>query len=191
MIGIIDYGSGNMGSIEYCLKRNKLDYLISANPEKLNKCKKILFPGVGNAEFAMQKLKEKKLDRFLISCEKPVFGICLGMQLLAEFSEEGNTKCLGIIPLTIKKFDTKQVKRVPHMGWNTIDFPESEFDKNYFYFVHSYYMPLGDWTVAKCEYGGQFFSAVVHYKNFWGIQFHPEKSGDIGEQFLIFLLRKH
>jgi len=216
MIGILDYGAGNLKSVENTLERifsrdtplrgnppNPLyqggvsrNYFISDDPQELEKADKIIFPGVGHAKFAMQILKEKSLDVFLKNYKKPVLGICLGMQILFEFSEEDNTECLGIISGKVIKFDQNICSKVPHMGWNSVrdrgeekipltqPLPEGEEKDFYFYFVHSYYVPVSEFTVLECDYEGQKFSASVQYKNFTGMQFHPEKSGKVGEEIL-------
>jgi len=183
MIGIIDYDSGNTRSVQNALERMDVAYLLSDNIEALNKCEKIIFPGVGSAQAAMESLKEKKLVEWIQECKKPFLGICLGMQILFEFSAEGETEGLGIMPGRVQKF--KPGKKVPHMGWNRISsdiFPE--FNDDYFYFVHSYFVPVNVFTTARCQYANKTFSAMVRKNNFWGLQCHPEKSGDRGQALL-------
>lgn len=184
MIGILNYGTGNIKSVQNTLDRLGQKYFVSDKPETLKTATKIIFPGVGHAKFAMEVLKTKKLDDFLKNYEKPVLGICLGMQLLLDFSEEGNTNCLGIIPGKTEKFDPKKVPKIPHMGWNNIIQSNEETSENYFYFIHSYFVPLSKFTKAKSQFNNQKFSAIIQYKNFTGMQFHPEKSGKLGETVL-------
>ena len=210
MIGILNYGAGNLRSVENALDRISVSYFISDNPEELEKAEKIIFPGVGHAKAAMAILQEKKLDILLQKTKQPVLGICLGMQLLFDYSEEGETKCLGIIPGKITKFDATQCGKVPHMGWNKVNLQSSGFnlqfskkapfvkggapkgwgilgtnneDTPFVYFIHSYYAPLNNHTIMTCDYGGD-FSASVQKDNFIGMQFHPEKSGKVGETIL-------
>ena len=189
MIGLINYEAGNIRSVENALERLGQKFFISDDIEKLKKADKIIFPGVGNAEMAMKNLQKKSLDIFLKNCQKPVLGICLGMQIFFEFSEEGSTPCLNIFPGKINKFDDKKCPQIPHMGWNDIEinkknnFLTSDFDKKFFYFVHSFFVPVCKYTIATCFYGEK-FSAAVNKDNFFGVQFHPEKSGDIGEKLL-------
>lgn len=183
MIGILDYGAGNIKSVQNSLDRLEVKYFVSDDPKKLETADKIIFPGVGNAKPTMKILKEKKLDHFLCSTNKFVLGICLGMQLLLEHSEEGDTNCLGIIPGEVKKFDIEKVSKVPHMGWN-------KAEDEYVYFVHSYYVPISEYTSGICTYENHEFAASIQYKNFTGMQFHPEKSGKAGEQLLQNFLNK-
>lgn len=180
MIGILNYGAGNLRSIENALDRIGAPYFISDKPEELSKTGKIIFPGVGHAKAAMAILHDKKLDIFLQKYPGPVLGICLGMQLLFEYSEEGDTDCLGFIPGKILKFDSQKCGKVPHMGWNNINL---NVDSLFVYFVHSYYAPISTYTIATCNYGGE-FTAAVQKENFIGMQFHPEKSGKVGEDIL-------
>lgn len=189
MLGVIDYGASNIGSVENCLKRGGVAYVRSDDPVRLADCERILFPGVGNAAYAMERLRALKLDRFLQDAKVPVMGICLGMQLLGVSSEEEDTECLGIVPAPNVKFDARAVQRVPHMGWNTLSMDGSSFDGRYFYFVHSYYMPVGAHTVGHTTYAEQAFSAVIRHKNYSGTQFHPEKSGADGEALLLQMLK--
>lgn len=186
MIGIINYDSGNIRSVQNALERIGISYVLSDNPKELDACEKIIFPGVGSAKSAMQSLKAKNLDVWIKNCRKPFLGICLGMQLLFEFSEEGNTECLGIIPGKVKKF--KPTKKVPHIGWNNVKAQlkteDEKFEKAYFYFVHSYLAPINKFTLMTCQYEDEIFSAQVKKDNFQGMQFHPEKSGNIGQKIL-------
>ncbi|PIZ71447.1 imidazole glycerol phosphate synthase subunit HisH [Candidatus Peregrinibacteria bacterium CG_4_10_14_0_2_um_filter_43_11] len=191
MIAIIDYNAGNTASVINALERLAQEYIVTSDLVLLEKADKIILPGVGAAKPAMECLKGKGVDRFLQNTKKPVLGICLGMQLFADFSEEGNVKCLGIIPGTVKRFG-REVK-VPQMGWNRVivgtsrdvslrllrDIP----DNSYFYFVNSYYLPVSDYTIGVTNYGVP-FSSIIQKDNFYGVQFHPEKSGDVGLQLL-------
>lgn len=184
MIAIINYDAGNLASVSNALKRLDEPHLITNDEHELDQADGIIFPGVGHAEPAMQSLRKNKLDQWLKNTKKPVLGICLGMQLFYDSSEEGDSQGLGIIPGRLKKFDPS-TKKVPHMGWNTFekqqDHPLVENLENdqYFYFVHSYYAPVNKFTVASCDYGEN-FTAVVCRDNFMGVQFHPEKSGKAG-----------
>ncbi len=177
MIGIINYDSGNTRSVQNALERMGAPYILSDKKEVLETCTHIIFPGVGSARSAMASLKERDLEDWIKNYKKPFLGICLGMQLLFEFSEEGDTPCLGILEGRVKKFQA--TKKIPHMGWNQIT-P----DNSYFYFVHSYYVPLNKYTTAECQYADEVLSAVVCKDNFIGMQFHPEKSGDLGQDLL-------
>ena len=176
MIGIINYGAGNTRSVQNALERIGVDYILSDRQSELSACGKIIFPGVGSAAAAMQTLKEKELVNWIKQCQKPFLGICLGMQLLFESSDEGNVECLRIIPGRVQKF--QPTKKIPHMGWN-------QCDGVYYYFVHSYLAPINEFTVAAAQYQDETFAAIVCRSNFWGCQFHPEKSGKDGEQLLL------
>ena len=180
MIGIINYDSGNTRSVQNALERIRVPYILTDQKTELDQCSKIIFPGVGSANAAMKALKEKDLIDWIQNCKKPFLGICLGMQLLFESSEEGNVKCLRIIPGSVLKF--KAPKKIPHMGWNQIS--SQKWKNNYFYFIHSYHVPLNKYTIANCQYEDETFSSMVQKDNFLGMQFHPEKSGNIGQQLL-------
>ncbi|MCC5940828.1 MAG: imidazole glycerol phosphate synthase subunit HisH [Balneolaceae bacterium] len=188
MIGIIKYKAGNLASVENALARLGAEYFVSNNSEELDKADAIIFPGVGHAAAAMDDLRAKDLDVWIKNTKKPVLGICLGMQLLFESSEEGDCKTLGIIPGRLKKFDSSQAK-VPHMGWNQfnplIDHPliTGIGNKQFLYYVHGYYAPTNEFTLASCNYIKD-FAAVVAKDNFMGVQFHPEKSGQVGSLLL-------
>jgi imidazole glycerol-phosphate synthase subunit HisH len=187
-VGIIRYRSGNLASVSNALDRLGVDYLISDRSSELESCRSILFPGVGHAASAMQDLRERGLDEWIRSTGKPVLGICLGMQLLYEGTEEGDTETLGVIPGRLRKFDPAGGK-VPHMGWNSIhkESPhpllEEHGEHSYYYFVHSYYAPVNEYTVASSDYGIR-FAAISAKENFLGVQFHPEKSADNGMAML-------
>lgn len=190
MIGIVYYGAGNIFSLTAALDRLGLSYGMIHNAADFEKYDRYIIPGVGHAGTAMQKLNDSGLIPFIIQQKKPVLGICVGMQLLSNHSEEGNSNLTGIIPLETKLFsDTLQVK-VPHTGWNKVfqnlnnplfkDIPNG----SHFYFVHSYFLEFNsNFTVAATEYGIKFSSAIQR-DNFYGVQFHPEKSGIAGEQLI-------
>lgn len=188
MIAIINYEAGNLASVSNALDRLDERYIVSNKPTELEASDAIIFPGVGHALPAMQSLKKQGLDHFLKETKKPVLGICLGMQLLFESSEEGDTEGLGIIPGKLKKFDESKDK-VPHMGWNTFtettDCPllKGIDTRQYFYYVHSFYAPVTEYSLATCHYIND-FSAVVGRDNIMGVQFHPEKSGTAGSLLL-------
>lgn len=188
MIGIIRYRAGNLTSVSNALERLNAEYFISDDTLKLDRADAIIFPGVGHAAAAMDDLRAKDLDVWLKSTNKPVLGICLGMQLLFETSEEGDSKTLGIIPGRLKKFDSSKAK-VPHMGWNQFDTKKEHplitgiNNKQFLYYVHGYYAPVNEYTLASCNYIID-FAAVVAKDNFMGVQFHPEKSGQVGSLLL-------
>ena len=191
MIAIINYDAGNLASVSNALKRLDVQHIITNNPNELDQAEGVIFPGVGHAQPAMQSLRKNKLDAWLKSTDKTVLGICLGMQLLFETSQEGDdgTAGLGILAGTLKKFNSGQ-KKVPHMGWNTLSKVRKHPLLNgitkgeYFYYVHSYFAPVTDYTVAQCNYG-RAFSSIVAKDNFMGVQFHPEKSGEAGARLLL------
>ena len=185
-IAIIDYGSGNTQSVKYALKRLGCESLLTSDKEVISTSDKVIFPGVGQASSAMSKLKFKGLDVLIPNLKQPVLGICLGMQLMCDFSEEGDTDCLKIFDSNVKRF--KSTVKVPQIGWNTVfDLKTSLFDtineNEYMYLVHSYYVPLLATTVATSNYGINYSSAIKK-NNFIGVQFHPEKSGSQGEVVL-------
>lgn len=189
---IIDYNAGNIRSVCFALERLGVNPILSNDPEVIAAADKVIFPGVGEAGSTMRYLRQSGLDIVIKSLKQPVLGICLGMQLLCEHSEEGNTSCLGIIPQKVLKFAPKAIEKVPHVGWNTIDlspnylhhqfFDQIEKD-SYVYFVHSYYVENGSYSIAHSDYVLN-FSAALQKDNFYAAQFHPEKSGTIGEQLL-------
>lgn len=188
---IINYGAGNIKSIQFAFKRLGIDAILSNNPEEIMAADKIIFPGVGEASSAMKMLNESKLDKVIPALKQPVLGICLGMQLLCNKTDEGETKGLGIFNTDVKIF-TNRVK-VPHMGWNTISNLKSALfngieENNYMYLVHSYYAEKCDQTIATTYYDIEYTSALQN-SNFYGVQFHPEKSSKQGEKILENFLR--
>ena len=185
-IVIINYGAGNIQSILFAIERLGFKAVLSNNPEEIKAADKVIFPGVGEASSAMKMLVESGLDSLIPTLKQPVLGICLGMQLMCKSSEEGNTGGLGIFNIDVIKF-TPKVK-VPQMGWNQIYNLKSELfkeihDNEYMYLVHSFYAPLCDEAIATTNYEVE-YSSALQKDNFYGTQFHPEKSGDVGEQIL-------
>jgi len=186
MIAIIDYNAGNISSVQNALNRLGYGSIVTRNKEEILKADKVILPGVGEAGTAMNYLIEFELDGFIKELKQPFLGICLGMQLMCNSSEEGDTKCLGIFNSEVKRFPPKE--KVPHMGWNNINVlngglvNEIETDSDV-YFVHSYYAELCNETSSQCDYILP-FSASLEKDNFYGTQFHPEKSADNGEQIL-------
>ena len=186
MIAIVNYNAGNIRSVQNALIRLGYESIITDDAKELLKADKVIFPGVGEASSAMKYITDKGLDKVLVSIEKPMLGICLGLQLMCKFSEEGNTNCLGIFDTDVKKFP--DTGKVPHIGWNNFETTKSELFKNIeidndVYYVHSYYAEINEQTIASCNYILPFGTAM-HKNNFYATQFHPEKSADIGEQIL-------
>ncbi|HBZ34863.1 MAG TPA: imidazole glycerol phosphate synthase subunit HisH [Rikenellaceae bacterium] len=184
---IIDYNTGNLFSLTAALNRLGSDYTISSAPEEILSADAVILPGVGEASNAFSSLKKKGLEKVIPQIKAPVLGICIGMQLMCAYSEEGDTKCLGIFPNIVKKLCGQGIK-VPHMGWNTVKMSDSPLFEGitndaYFYFVHSFAPDCGQYTVARTVHGLQFSSALSK-NNFYGTQFHPEKSGIVGMKFL-------
>ncbi|MDA9126172.1 imidazole glycerol phosphate synthase subunit HisH [Flavobacteriaceae bacterium] len=183
---IIDYGAGNIQSIQFAFQRLGINAKLSNSIEEILSADKVIFPGVGEASQAMQMLEKSKLDVLIPNLKQEVLGICLGMQLLCKYSEEGNTKGLGIFDVDVKRFSS--AVKVPQMGWNTIQNLQSGLLKNipeesYMYSVHSYYASIGKQTIARSQYDLE-FSAALQSNNFYGVQFHPEKSSKDGAQLL-------
>lgn len=186
---IIKYNAGNVQSVQFALQRLGISAHVTDNHEEIMAADKVIFPGVGNAFSAMENLKEKQLDKLIPKLTKPVLGICVGMQLLCNRSEENNTKGLGIINLEVKKFvsDKKEFK-IPQVGWNTIEHLSSPLfqgikEESFVYYVHSYFVESGRETIATTNYIIP-YSAAIQKDNFYGVQFHTEKSADTGEMIL-------
>ena len=191
-IVIINYGAGNIQSIKFAIERLGYKAILSDNVEEIKAADKVIFPGVGEASSAMTKLKESGLDKLIPELKQPVLGICLGMQLMCNSTEEGNTKGLGIFDVDVVRFNNDL--KVPQIGWNQIrDFKSSLFDgvsaESFIYLVHSFYAPICDFTSCVTDYGVN-YSSGLQKDNFYGLQFHPEKSSDIGEQILNNFLSK-
>ncbi|WP_323788938.1 imidazole glycerol phosphate synthase subunit HisH [Psychroserpens sp.] len=185
-IVIIDYGAGNIKSIQFAFKRLGIETQFSKEPEVIQAADRIIFPGVGEASSAMKMLNLSQLDKLIPNLKQPVLGICLGMQLMCNHSEEGNTNGLGIFDVNVKRFNTNV--KVPQMGWNTVNNLKSDLFKginegDYMYLVHSYYAENCKEAIAISDYGLKYASAIEN-NNFYGVQFHPEKSSTTGEQLL-------
>ena len=185
-VTIIDYGAGNIQSIQFAFQRLGVNAKLSNSVQEIQNADKVIFPGVGEASQAMEKLKKSKLDLLIPTLKQDVLGICLGMQLLCKHSEEGNTKGLGVFDVDVKRFSN--AVKVPHMGWNTIQNLQSNLlkeipENSFMYSVHSYYASIGTQTIASSEYELE-FSAALQSDNFYGVQFHPEKSSKDGAQLL-------
>ncbi|MGV2450985.1 imidazole glycerol phosphate synthase subunit HisH [Chryseobacterium cucumeris] len=186
MIAIIKYNGGNVNSVQNALNRMNVDSVITDDPEQILKADKVIFPGVGEASSTMKLLKEKELDLLIPGLTQPVLGICLGMQLMCGENEEGDTAGMGIFDINVRKFPAKDI--VPHMGWNTVSGQTSPLfsgieKSSDVYFVHSYYCELSDYTTSVCDYILP-FSASLQKDNFYAVQFHPEKSGIVGNQIV-------
>lgn len=186
MIAIIKYNAGNVKSVYNAVTRLGYSAIITDDFEEIQRAEKVIFPGVGEASSAMSYLKEKGLDKVIKNLKQPTLGICLGQQLMCEYSEEGNTECLNIFPIKVKLFPSTEI--VPHMGWNTIYDLKSSLFKNIsndldIYYVHSFYCELSEYTIAKTNYILE-YSAALNKDNFYATQFHPEKSAGIGERIL-------
>lgn len=189
MIAIVDYNTGNLRSVENALDRLGCEYVLSDDPEVLLKADKVILPGVGNAADAMANLNAKGLVPVIKSIRRPVLGICVGMQIMCRDSEEGGCKCIGLFDSHVRRFPEDREAKVPHMGWNSINNLDGKLFKDMkgganVYFVHSYYPEFCPDTIATCKHGNRMFSAALKYENFYGTQFHPEKSGEVGEQIL-------
>ncbi len=188
-IAIVKYNAGNIRSVMGALNRLGINPVLTDNEELLRGADKVIFPGVGEASTTMEYLRAHGLDRIIKELKQPVLGICLGQQLMCSRSEEGNAECLGIFDVPVLKFNPhRHEDKVPHMGWNTIETTQDGLFKGftkpeYVYFVHSFYVPVCDWTAAKTDYILP-FSASLHKDNFYATQFHPEKSGGTGERIL-------
>jgi glutamine amidotransferase len=184
---VIKYNAGNIQSVSFALERMHIDFEISGNSETIQQADKVIFPGVGEAHSTMEYLRNSKLNELIPALKQPVLGICLGMQLMCNHSEENNTTCLGIFNEQVKKFDPTPDQKVPHMGWNQLTnvkgWISPTLENQFTYFVHSYYVPVNPHTVATTQYIEP-FSAVMQKDNFYAVQFHPEKSADTGTQIL-------
>lgn len=180
---IIDYGAGNVKSVAFACERLGITPTLSNDKEVIEGSDRIIFPGVGHADFAMQKLHESKLVEVIKNLEQPVLGICLGMQLMCRETEEGNVNGLGIFDVPVVRFQGDL--KIPHMGWNLLEDTKGLLKdiEDYVYFVHSYYVPENSYTTAVCNYGLK-FSAALQKDNFYACQFHPEKSGSPGNEIL-------
>lgn len=188
-LAIIKYNAGNIGSVENAVRRLGIEPLVTDNVELIQKADRVIFPGQGEAHSTMAYLKAHGLDQVIVNLKQPVLGICIGMQLLCRHSEEQDTDCLGVFDVDVKRFiPQRHEDKVPQMGWNTIEDVKSPLfegfsDKEFAYFIHSFYVPTCDWTNATTDYI-QPYSAALHKDNFYATQFHPEKSGKVGERIL-------
>ena len=188
-VAIIDNGGANIASLRYALERLGAAAKLTSDPDELRAAPRVILPGVGAAADAMRRLEALQLVETIRGLRQPVLGICLGMQLYFESSDENDARCLGLLPARVRRFPDRRGFPVPHMGWNQLDFADGApllagiARGDYVYFVHSYAAPVGPWTVATADYGGA-FSAVVRHRNFFGAQFHPERSGPVGARLL-------
>ncbi|MBR6286402.1 MAG: imidazole glycerol phosphate synthase subunit HisH [Bacteroidaceae bacterium] len=188
-VAVVKYNAGNIHSVVNAIKRIGIEPVVTDDAQLLQSADRVVFPGQGNAGPTMQYIREHGLDKTIMSLRQPVLGICIGQQLMCKHSEEGDTDCLGIFDAEVKRFQPQQHNdKVPQMGWNTIYDTKSElfkdFDKpEYVYFVHSFYVPKCDFTIATTDYTLE-YSSALHKDNFYATQFHPEKSGSVGERIL-------
>lgn len=194
-VAVIKYNAGNVQSVLYALERLGVDAVLTDDFDTIQKADKVIFPGQGEASTAMRYLKEKKLDLLIPQLRQPFFGVCLGQQLLCEYSEENDTPCLGVFPVKVKRFipESHEEFKVPHVGWNNLlDLKHPLLDgldeTAFVYYVHSYFCELSDFTIAKTHYIHD-FAALMHRDNFYAMQAHPEKSGKVGERILENFLR--
>ncbi|ALS98987.1 imidazole glycerol phosphate synthase subunit HisH [Lacimicrobium alkaliphilum] len=185
---IVDTGCANISSVRFAIERLGYQVEVSDKPQQIQAADKVFLPGVGAAAAAMEQIHDKGLAELLPQLTQPVLGICLGMQLMTRWSEEGPAQCLGMIDTDVRRMQVGDL-RLPHMGWNQIRSQQSSAlfkgieDGSYFYFVHSYAVALGAHTLSSCDYGGS-FSASIAQGNFYGVQFHPERSGPVGAKLL-------
>ncbi|MBQ6964729.1 MAG: imidazole glycerol phosphate synthase subunit HisH [Bacteroidaceae bacterium] len=188
-VAIVKYNAGNIGSVENAVRRLGIEPMVTDDAELIRSADRVIFPGQGEACSTMTYLKAHGLDEVIVNLKQPVLGICIGMQLLCRHSEEQDTDCLGVFDVEVKRFVPKvHEDKVPQMGWNTIEDTKSPlfkgFEKKEFvYFIHSFYVPTCDWTIASTNYI-QPYSSALHKDNFYATQFHPEKSGAVGERIL-------
>ena len=193
-VAVIDYNAGNIFSVILALKRLGVEPILTNNAEEIKSADKVIFPGQGEASSSMRSLRAANLDKLIPTLTQPFLGVCIGMQLLCSYSEENDTPCLGVIPQRVLRFPNDIGVKIPHVGWNTVQHfapkisqPNPVFkaidNDSYFYFVHSYYVEIGDYTTISCDYGLP-FTACMQKDNFFAAQFHPEKSGDAGEKLL-------
>lgn len=188
-VAVVDYGAGNIYSVIHALQRLGIKPLLTNDAEQIRKADKVLFPGQGEARQAMEYLRQSGLDKVIRNLKQPILGICIGQQLMCNHSAEGDVDCLSIFDVPVLRFKPQHHKdKVPHMGWNSLDMPSSPLFKGvnpgeYTYFIHSYYVPVCPWTIATTDYILP-FSAALHRDNFYATQFHPEKSGTVGERIL-------
>lgn len=191
-IVIINYNAGNVRSVQFALQRLGVEAKLTGDITSIQQADKVIFPGVGEANSTMTFLQERGLDDVIRQLKQPVLGICLGMQLLCQHSEENDTECLGVIPQNVVRFQPQAGEKIPHMGWNTIrdlgnGIFTSDLEREYVYFVHSYYVEPGPYTIATTDYVLP-FSSAIRKDNFYATQFHPEKSGDVGAKILAHFL---
>lgn len=188
-VAVVKYNAGNIYSVIHALQRMGVEPLLTDDPEQLMKADRVLFPGQGEASNAMRYLREHQLDKVICDLKQPILGICIGQQLMCRHSEEGNVDCLGIFDTNVTRFKpTRHEDKVPHMGWNSLQDTKSPLfrgfgEDEFVYFVHSYFVPVCEHTIATTDYITP-FSAALHKDNFYATQFHPEKSGTVGERII-------
>ena len=190
-VAIVDCGGANLRSVATSIERLQIPYLITDNSDEIIKAHYVILPGVGSAQNVMKHLESKNLNNVITQLKQPVLGICIGMQILFNYSAEGNTKCLGIFDENINLFSKSNLLKIPQMGWNKVEFSDAKLKKlnDYYYFANSFYAKTFNSTKAMSEYGIA-FSSVVQNDNFLGCQFHPEKSAEAGVRFLKYFLTK-
>ncbi len=188
-VALVKCGGANFGSVQYALERLGVEAVVTDNAEIIQKADKVILPGVGSAQAAMQRIAQHNLTDTLKNLQQPTLSICLGMQVLCESSAEGNTKCLGIFPTEVKAMQASEGLRVPHMGWNQVSHQENHplfkdiIQDDYAYFVHGFSVPVNGYTIALCTHG-ETFSAAMQYRNYFAVQYHPERSGQHGLKIL-------